>query len=164
MQWDMQLASEVLMPSLYKTYKMSPTFNNRQGTPLCFLPLRCEKPFVDLGNHTSQILGIWFHDGIKLYKLAWSEKHFSHAEAVLILCHPQCLQQCLADTKNINMIKNVNFKCHELMKIGFLMFWRYTYTQTILETHTVLRLNYVKLGSEILWQTFCFNWSYLKVY
>jgi hypothetical protein len=38
------------------------------------------------------------------------------------------------------------------------MFWKYIYT------HTVMRLNYVKQGSEIWWQTFCFNWSNLKIY
>ena len=76
---------------------MLPTLNNRQSTPLRFLPSWCDKPFLDPSNHTSQVFRVRFHDSIKLYEFSWSEKYSSHTKTVIILCQPQSLQQYLSD-------------------------------------------------------------------
>ena len=56
--------------------RMLLTFDDREGTPLDFLPAAADEPLVDLLHQLRQVVWVRLHDLIKLLKLrgGWMEK------------------------------------------------------------------------------------------
>ena len=71
------------------------TLDDRQGTPLSFLPARVQKPLLHFSNQLCKILWIRFHNLVKLGKFSGPKKDFCHSKLEVVLVETKCFKQSL---------------------------------------------------------------------
>ncbi len=81
--------------SLTKWTTYALTFDDRQSSPLSFLPSGADEPALDFLYEECQILWVWFHDLIKFCKLPRSEEDLRQTKLEIFVVKTQSFEQSL---------------------------------------------------------------------